>query len=83
MAQDKGGIIMNIIEEYFNLCIKDSWTYAKLTKEEKDNLLNLLSKEHIRNSVKGCRQVKREILHSIYEAFLVGCGYNSWNWRDE
>lgn len=74
---------MNIMEEYFDYCIKNSWTYGKLTKEEKDNLLHLLSKEHIRNSVKGCRQVKWEILHSIYEAFLIGCGYNSFNWRCE
>ena len=72
----------DIVEEYFNSCIKNSWTYARLTKEEKQTLIDLLSTDHIQESIKGCYKVKWNILHTIYETYLKALGYNPFNWRE-
>lgn len=75
---------MNEIEKLnsnFDNMIKNSWTYNRLTKEEKNRLLNAL--ERSKDVVKGTYKQRWEILQAIYSSFLVGCGYNGFNWREK
>ena len=73
----------SVIKEYLEM-IKKSWTWAKLTDEEKDWLEKLLDCHPIvEKAVKGSYKQRWNVLESIYYAFLLGCGYcNQTDWRD-
>ena len=66
-------------ENYLQEVIKKSWTWAKLTEEEKFNFLYLLNFDKIKGTAKN----RIEVLHLVYHAFLVGLGYQPINWREE
>lgn len=60
--------------------IKISWTYGKLTEQEKENALTALWNV---NSLRGNYQQRWDFLNDIYTAFLLGAGYDDYNWRSE
>lgn len=65
--------------------LKKSWTYEKLTKEEKeifDKIFSLSNRQLVDN-LSGKENQKRMTLNIIYSAFLAGIGYNGFSWREE
>lgn len=71
----------NALNNYINM-VKNSWTYEKLTKEEKTKLCELFNSSRIIDILKGTYKQRWEILNTIYYGFLVGVGYSPINWRD-
>lgn len=71
-----------VLENWYNM-IKKSWTYAKLTKEEKQRLDNVITSYQLEKTLLGNKDHKYTILQTIYYSFLVGLGYNSPTWREE
>lgn len=70
----------NAINDFYNM-IKMSWTYEKLNDEEKNKLIELLTSERIKSTIKGDYKTRWSILDSLYYAFLIGIGYNGCSWR--
>ena len=64
--------------EFFETVTIHSWTWKRLTKEERYKFLNLPVWKHI----KGTKKQRLEIFNSIYHAFLVGLGYKPIGWRE-
>ncbi len=68
----------NAVNGYFSDVIKKSWTWARLTEEERRQFENLNGLDHI----KGTAAQRVEWLHSLYHAFLTGLGYTPIGWRE-
>ena len=68
----------------FQEMINHSWTWAKLTKEEKAQWFDGLETiTHWTNkAVKGTYQDRWNMLQALYHIFLNGVGYTNWNWRE-
>ena len=64
--------------EFFETVTIHSWTWERLTEEERYRFLNLPVWKHI----KGTKKQRLEIFHAIYHAFLVGLGYDAIGWRE-
>ena len=69
----------NAVENYFQNIIKKSWTWGKLTEEERKRFINM----HEFDKIKGNDKTRIEWFNSIYHAFLVGLGYKAIGWREE
>lgn len=67
----------------FKKMIRQSWTYQKLTKEEQDQLEKTFEDTAVKKAIKGTYNQRWETLQAIYHAFLLGVGYNSFNWREK
>ena len=63
--------------------IESSWTYEKLTRQEKEQLYETFYHTITNEAVKGNYDTRWKILQAIYHSFLKGCGYNSFNWRED
>lgn len=63
----------NATQEFIEM-VKQAWTYARLTEEEKQRLIECLQFAKIG----GTFDQRWAHLHDIFNAFLQGCGY-SWN----
>ena len=72
----------NVLQEFITM-MENSWTYQKMTKEEKERLINVLNDVRTQEALKGACYYRWHILQSIYHAYLIGIGYDSFNWRDE
>lgn len=72
----------NAINNFYEM-IRHSWTYGKLTDEEKQQFDKTLKSVQMQEALKGTYQQRWKILQAIYMAFLNGCGYNDFNWREE
>ena len=62
--------------------IVKSWTWAKLTNDERNKFADELNKEPTKKTISGTYRQRCEILNALYSMFLEGCGYNGVNWRD-
>ena len=71
----------NAQADWTSMIIK-SWTWAKLTNEEKNRFGDEVNKEITRKVVVGSYRQRWEILNALYSMFLEGCGYNGMNWRE-
>lgn len=71
----------NAQADWMNMIIK-SWTWAKLTNEEKNKFGDELNKEVTQKIISGTYKQRVAILSALYSMFLEGCGYNGGNWRD-
>ena len=71
----------NVITDFNNMII-NSWTYLKLTKEEKDNWNKVLMDYRTKKCLKGTYNARWEILQAIYGTYLITLGYNGFEWRD-
>ena len=67
----------------FKKMIYQSWTYQKLTKEEKEQLERTFEDTAVKKSIKGTYYQRWETLQGIYHAFLFGVGYTSHHWREK
>ena len=72
---------MEIINK-FNDMIHNSWTYQRMTKEEQNRWNELLFENRTISSLKGCDKVKWNILQACYHSYLIGLGYDNFNWRE-
>ena len=71
------------IKDYL-VMTKQSWTWSKLTDEEKECFENFLaSHPMVEYGVRGNYFQRWTELDAIYHAFLLGCGYrNRADWRE-
>lgn len=67
-----------VINKYFKNVIKNSWTWERLTEEEKRRFVNL----DIFSEIKGNKDAREQWLFTIYAGFLFGCGYDDFGWRE-
>ena len=65
-----------VVEDYFQRVIKKSWTWARLTEEEKETFINL----NVFECIKGRDQTRIEWLNTIYSTFLHALGYKPDGW---
>ena len=69
----------NAVENYLQDVIKKSWTWEKLTEEERKRFINM----HVFDKIKGTDKQRIEWLNTIYTAFLSALGYKPIGWREE
>lgn len=64
--------------------IENSWTYDKMTEQEKADCMELLLRSN-QTAVKGSYETRWCILQAVYHGFLAGLGYfrNPATWREE
>lgn len=68
----------------FVAMISDSWTWERLTFNERERFLDLLSTERFTKlRIIGTYKQRWEALQGYYEMFLEGCGYKPTGWRGE
>ena len=61
-----------------------SWTFARLTQEEKESCVNAILWANRQGMIKGNFDARYEIMNAIYNAFLMGAGYRGGcTWREE
>lgn len=73
--------IINIIYNRMKV-FENSWTFNKLTREEKEKFYHIFTSDEIKNSLTGTEKQIIQALNVIYSAFLTGVGYNGYNWRE-
>ena len=71
----------NAQTDWTDMIVK-SWTWAKLTNDEKNKFGDELNKETTKKIISGAYRQRWKILNALYSMFLEGCGYNGGNWRD-
>lgn len=71
----------NAQADWTDMIIK-SWTWAKLTNDEKNKFGDELNKEIIQKIISGTYRQRWKILNALYAMFLEGCGYNGGIWRE-
>ena len=71
----------NAQTDWTDMIVK-SWTWEKLTREERKKFGDELSKETTKKIISGTYEQRWETLNTLYSMFLEGCGYNGGNWRD-
>ena len=57
---------------------KESWTYKRLTQDERDRLTEAIDSVNLFGSYKQ----RFEYLHSVYYAFILALGYDATGWRE-
>ena len=71
----------NAQTDWTDMIVK-SWTWEKLTREERKKFGDELNKETTKKIISGTYRQRWEILNALYSMFLEGCGYNGGTWRD-
>lgn len=66
----------------FKVMIEQSWTYGKMTKEERINWEKVLSDVRTITCLKGSYDTRWNILHALYMSYLIGIGYDGFAWRE-
>ena len=66
------------VPDYIETVIKKSWTWARLTEEERQRFLSM----EIFDEIKGNDRTRIEWLHTIYNAYLTALGYKPIGWRE-
>ena len=69
----------NAQADWTDMIVK-SWTWAKLTDEEKNRFGEEINTQE--KVIIGTYRQRWEILNALYSMFLEGCGYTGVNWRD-
>ena len=71
----------NAQADWTDMIVK-SWTWAKLTNDERNKFGDELNKETTKKIISGTYRQRWEILNALYSMFLEGCGYNRGSWRE-
>lgn len=66
------------VPDYIETVIKKSWTWARLTEEERQRFLSM----EIFDEIKGNDRTRIEWLCTIYNAYLTALGYKPIGWRE-
>ena len=67
-----------VVVDYFQNVIQKSWTWSRLTDEERTRFAEMNAIDRIY----GNGKMRIEWLNTIYEAFLCGLGYEPIGWRE-
>ena len=69
----------------FRTMIGNSWTFERLTEEEKERVMTILSEKDSRTMtvLKGTKQQRWAILQAIYSSFLIALDYKPIGWREK
>ena len=68
----------NAVENYFQNVIKNSWTWKRLTDEERERFIDM----NVFDDIKGNDKTRVEWLCTIYRAFLSALGFGWTGWRE-
>ena len=68
-----------VVENYLQNIIKKSWTWEKLTEEEKQRFIKM----QVFDRVKRNDKTRIEWLNTIYQAYLTALMYKPIGWREE
>lgn len=66
------------VEDYFSNVIKKSWTWNRLTEEERRRFIDM----GVFDRIKGNNKTRVEWLITIYDSFLSALGYKPIGWRE-
>ena len=69
----------NAVEDYLERVVTKSWTWKKLTAEERQRFLGM----DVFDRIKGNDDTRIQWLSTIYQAYLTGLGYKPIDWREE
>ncbi len=58
-----------------------SWTYNRLTEKEREQFEAAM--QFVKNALSGTYRQRAAQMNAAYDAFLMGVGYNGFNWRDK
>lgn len=72
----------NVLQE-FEKMIQKSWTYAKMSKKEKEKLHDVFYHTITEKALKGNTKTRWQILQAVYYSYLIGIGYDNFNWRED
>lgn len=78
MEKIKENTLIDFKEMIFN-----SWTFNKMTPDEKKKCFETLDNIQTQNTLKGTYKQRWVILQAIYSAYLNGLGYTDINWREK
>lgn len=76
------GNIDLVLNDYIDM-IKKSWTYEKMSGIEKTRLLDMFDSIRTQDALKGTYNQRWQVLQAIYHAYLIGLGYDNFNWRED
>ena len=71
----------NALENFVKMT-EQSWTYEKMTQEEKSRLVEVFYGGTVENSLKGTYKQRWKILQAVYYGFLMGLDYKPIGWRE-
>ena len=71
----------NAIPDFIKM-IRQSWTFARMTDEEAQKCLDLFREYPAREALVGSYDHRWNVCHAIYDAYLIGIGYTTFNWRE-
>ena len=72
----------DVLDDFIEM-MKSSWTYEKMTNNEKIKLIDVLNDVRTQEALKGTYYNRWHILQAIYHSYLIGIGYTDFNWRDK
>ena len=67
------------VENHFQNVIKKSWSWGKLTKEERQRFIDM----NVFDKIKGNDQTRIEWLNTIYQSFWAALDFKPIGWREE
>ena len=67
----------------FERIISQSWTWERMTKQEKHDCISMLEDPCSIKAYKGTYDQRISILNALYNAYLVGLGYKDGFWREQ
>lgn len=77
MKTVKNQTLEQVVPDYMETVIQNSWTWHRLTPAERARFENVgISK------IGGTARQRTETLSLVYWAFLQGLGCDGWNWRE-
>lgn len=79
MCKERGNKqnLENTIPDYFERITKNSWTWHRLTEDEKRRFTSINF-----SKIKGSERQRIEAYNAAYLAFLTALGYNGYLWRE-
>lgn len=77
-CKDKEQVYSDFLE-----MVKNSWTFDRMTEDEKDRCYNTILLAKTGNLLSGTYYQRWRQLLAINSAFLLGLGYNGAFWREE
>ena len=67
----------------FKKMVFNSWTFDRMTPEERQKLFETFDNIQTEKALKGTYTQRWQILQAIFTSFLNGLGYNGFNWREK
>lgn len=68
----------DVVENYFQNVIKKSWTWDRLTDEERQRFEDM----NVFARIKGDEETQIEWLSTIYSSYINALGYKPIGWRE-